>query len=545
MPLYAAGKDSPLLTDQMVERHGLTRMWFNQLQMDLLRHKVVHAIEEGGTLFLVSDDGKLHALDAETGQTLWMRTFSQKGMSYLEPAANSRMVAVLDGLELFIFNRKNGKQLFQARLPGAAAHACEMSELYVYVPLLNGRMIAFPLEDFKTQFDDEMPQSPLADDEPRPAGPVAALKEEDPVLANIVEKFAEAKKAIYAEPEAPKPEEDIVLRGPLGIPMTTYAFGTALAKPTVSTQLFAYAPTGRPIAHQEILTWVTDHGSLFAAGIETFSQEDFTLRYMVDSTAEAYFLDMTRIAQREWNKGNEIVARPTTNQSEPPVYRENRSPDLVVPSLVIVGSRGGYVFSVRDRVGEVFWHFAAQGPVVEQIAVIGKDVYCPTFPTGMHAIDITNGQEKWFTPGVKKFVAASKKRLYTLGAHNNLLILNRETGVPVSSFSVRLIDRCLFNLQTDRIFFINDSGLVQCLKERQLCGDPDCRDRVDCPHAAALAAPIRHRLSALQYVDAMKGKKTPKLYWASGDEDEETPDEPKKDSDDSDDDDEDGDPFDR
>jgi len=545
--LYAAGKDVPLFTDSMVERYGLTRAWFNQVQIDPLRYKVLYAIEEGGTLFVVSDDAKLHAIDAETGKSLWMRTFAQKGMCYFEPSVNSRTVAVLDGLNLYIFNRKNGKQLFEARLPAAAATACELSENYVYIPLMNGRLIAFPLEDHQLVTDDETPAAKSAtpaaadDDDTNSPGSLAAQRGGDAVLANIVKSFEETKRSIFAEPEAPKPEPEIVLRGPLGIPMACRSFGNVLAKPTLTTQWMTYAPNGRPQGHQEILTWVTDQGAIFVAGIEAFSQETLTLRYMIDSTAESFFLDKTRIAQHDWNKSNEIVSRPTANQSEPVAYYVDKSKDIAIPSLVVVGSRGGYVFAVRDRVGEVYWQFAANGPVVERIAVVGKDVYCPTFPTGMHALDITNGKEKWFTPGIKQFVASSKKRLYTLDANANLVILNRETGVPISSFNVRQVNQFLFNIETDRIYCVNESGLIQCLKERQLCEDPECRGIIDCPHAEALAKPIRHRLSMSQYVVALKSKTLPKLYWMSGADEEvaeETSAVPKADTDDDD-----GDPF--
>ena len=520
-PLDAAdGKGSPLFTARMVERHGLVPAWFNQVQIDPMRHKVLHGVVEGGTLFLVSDDAKLHAINAENGESLWMRPFGEKGMSCLEPAVNSQVVAVLNDLELFIFNRRNGKQVFQARLPSAAAMPCELSESYVYIPLMNGRMIAFPLEDHQPIYndDDAVVKSPDAADADGTvaAPPAAADQGDDAVLARIVKSFAETKQSVMAKPEIPKPEPDIALRGPLGIPLGCQSFGNILTKPVVSTQLISYAPNGRPQMHQEILTWVTDRGSIFVAGIEGFSQERFDLRYMVDSRAESYFMDKTRIAQREWNTGNEIVVRPTSNQCLPPVYFDSKAKNIEIPSLVVVGSKGGYVFSVRDRLGEVVWQFVANGPIVEQIAVIGTDVYSPTFPTGMHALDLMTGEEKWFAPGIKKFIAASIKRLYVLDANANLIVLNRETGTRTSSFNVRQIDQCLFNLETDRVYFVNDSGLIQCLRERRVCGNPDCRDRVDCPHTEALARPIVHRLTTKQHAAALKGKPTPTLYWMPG-----------------------------
>jgi len=508
--LCAAGKNVPLFTDPMLERFGLTRAWFNQIQIDPGRHKVLHVIVEGGTLFAVSDDSRLHAIDAETGVSLWVRTFGQKGMVDFEPSANSRMVAVLNGLDLFIFNRKNGKHIFGARLPAVPAAACELSENYVYIPLMNGHLIAFPLEDSQLSPDDAIPTD---------SGDAASLganrtpRNEDPALAAIVKSFEEAKKTVFKDPKVPTPEPEVVLRGPLGFPMTCLSFGNVLTKPTLATQRISHDNVG----HKEVLTWVTDHGALFAATIEGFSQEKLILRYKVDSMAESFFLDKTRIERREWNKGNEIVARPTANQFN--AYRPTTQPGNTT-SLVVAGSRGGYVFAVRDEIGKVLWRFAARGPIVERAAIVGRDVFCPTFPTGMHALDIENGEQRWFAAGIQKFVAASEQRLYTLDANKNLVILNAKTGVPISSLSVRAIDKCLFNIETDRIYFVNDSGLIQCLKERRLCGDPQCRGKVDCPHAEKLAKPIQHRLSAQEFAASLKSRNSQRLWWMDEDEDE-------------------------
>ncbi len=513
-----------LLADQQIERHGLTRAWFNQVEMDPVRHKVEHVIEEGGTLFIVSDDAKLHAIDSETGKSLWRKPFGGLGMNNLEPSANSRMVAVSNGLEVFIYNRKNGKLLFQARLPGAASTACEISEHYLYAPLLNDRIVAYPLDENRFSTEDETTAAkPATEDNAPPVAPRAETeKEGDPVLDSIVKSFAETKNDLLAEPVPPKKEPEIVLQGPLGIPMATQTFGNVLVKPIIATQAISYTPQGRPLKHQEIVMWVNDRGAMLAAGIESFSQEKFDLRFMVDSNAESFFMDSNRIARREW-KGNQIAVRPTVNQSEPLYYMDNKAKDLQIPSLVVAGNLSGYVFAVKDRVGEVLWKFSASGPVKERIAVVGKDVYCPISPSGMHALDVMTGDEKWYATGVRKFVAASIKRLYVIDKDENLVVLNRETGVPVSSFSVRNIDRFFFNLETDRIFAVTDSGLVQCLRERRVCGNPDCRGKESCPHTEALTKPILHRLTCKQYADVMKGAPAPNLYWMTSAEGEVKP----------------------
>ncbi|MDR1964055.1 MAG: PQQ-like beta-propeller repeat protein, partial [Planctomycetaceae bacterium] len=143
----AAKETPPLLSPHLLEPYGLTRAWFNQVGINPNRNKILYAMVEGGTMFVISDDAKLHVIDAETGKSLWMRTLGNREMIFQEPAVNSRMVTVLNGLELFVFDRRNGKLLLQTPLPGAASAASEMSENYVYVPMMGGRIVVFPLED--------------------------------------------------------------------------------------------------------------------------------------------------------------------------------------------------------------------------------------------------------------------------------------------------------------------------------------------------------------------------------------------------------------
>lgn len=528
---FCSANESPLLSQQAVEPYGLTRAWFNQVEIDPVRSKVLHAIVEGGTMFVVSDDAKIHAIDAENGKSLWVRSMGSREMLYQEPAANSRMVSVVNGLDLFVFDRRNGKLLLKTSLPGAASTSCEMSENYVYIPMIGARVVAYPLEDNATRMESEnAPESAVVQDarEEDTTESSETPGNVDPVLANIVKEFAVAKDSVMAEPPPVPEEERVVLRGAIGIPMVCQSFGNLLVKPRLSSQILVYTPRNHVRMHRETVTWVTDRGYLFAAGVNSLSQEHFELRYMVDSSAQKYYLSSDRIAQREWTKNKEIVVRPTPNQCLPYVYESDKPNGSEIPSLVVTGSRGAYVFAVRDRTGEVEWQFAASGPIVEQIGVIGTDVYCPTENTGMYALSLIDGTEKWFAPDIRRFVAASKKRLYTVDKRERLVILDRETGNTLGAFDVRKYDQLLFNIETDRIYLVNESGLIQCLMERQTQTEEDLLANKPIPE-------IRHRLSCMQYADAMRGKKIPSLYWMESGEDEEVDDStPESDVDDDD-----------
>ncbi|MDR2754811.1 MAG: PQQ-binding-like beta-propeller repeat protein [Planctomycetaceae bacterium] len=525
-PLYVsftAAKETPLLSQQSLEPYGLNRTWFNQIGINSTRNKILYAIVEGGTMFVISDDAKLHVIDAETGKSLWLRTLGNREMIFQEPAVNSRMVAVVNGLELFVFDRRNGKLLLQTSLPGASSTAPEMSENYVYIPMMGGRIIVFPLKDVsgpKMEEEGGPGSAPLIGEAEtanvegiKPDGTDSnENKNEDPVLTNITKKFAEVKQSILAEPEPPKKEHEIFLQKITGIPMQNLSFGNVLVKPLLSTQIILYNQRHRITAHRESITWITDRGFLFTAGINNFSEEFFELQYMVDSSSQTYYLGSERIARREWEKNKELLARPTANQCIPPLYTDNTQPDLQIPSLVITGNKEGYVFAVKDRTGEVTWQFAANGSVIERIAVIGTDVYCPTSTGGIHALDLITGKEKWYTPNICQFVAASKKRIYSLDRRSRLVILDKNTGTPIDAFDAQRFDRFLFNIETDRIYAVNDTGLIQCLHERQ----PQTLENILNNKPLSI---IRHRLSCKQYVDILNGQPAPNFYWNSKDGD--------------------------
>lgn len=519
-PSVSAAPEIPLLSEQAVEPFGLTRAWFNQIRINPKRSKVLQAVVEGGTMFVVSDDAKLHVLDAETGKTLWTRTLGDRVMTFEEPAVNSRMVAVVNEVELFVFNRNNGKMLLQIPLPGATSTGCELSENYVYVPMVDDRILAFPLIDDKIRMEEEgagviaAAAAAATDDEAAAADdeiPESSfLDDGDPVLRQIQKSFSATKKALYAEAAPPKKEPEVFLRTSLGIPMVSQSFGDVLIRPLITSQTLLFNERKRVRLHRETLLWATEGGQVLAGSIHDLSQDLFELRFMVNSSARSFYMTEARISETEWSQEKAIMARPTVNQCVPFLYESEQEGEAEIPNIVLVGTKDAYLFAIRDRVGDVVWRFVTKGPVQQRVAVIGTDVYCPC-EAGLHAVDLLTGVEKWFTPGVNRFVAASKERLYGTDARGRMVIMDRETGMPLTSFDARRFNKILFNIETDRIYLITDAGLIQCLHERQLTGLDDLLSEHQTP-------PLRHRISCKQFAGILTGKPAPSLYWVASDE---------------------------
>ena len=137
------------LSEAEVNRYGLERAWYSQIAIDGRLAKIEHTLLDRDLFFIVTNNNHLITLDAETGQTLWSRYIGSSGMMPYAPAANTRTVAVACGREVQVFDRRNGRLLWYQELPAAASAACQLSDYYLYVPLVDNRMACFPMEELK------------------------------------------------------------------------------------------------------------------------------------------------------------------------------------------------------------------------------------------------------------------------------------------------------------------------------------------------------------------------------------------------------------
>ncbi|MDR1484391.1 MAG: PQQ-binding-like beta-propeller repeat protein [Planctomycetaceae bacterium] len=539
LPFVSGGQ---LISSRQMERFGLVRVWYNQLAVNTELAKLQHVTIEGDTLFAVSSDAKIHAINTANGKLLWTRVLGRRELQHQVPAANSRIVAVVNNIELFIFDRKTGKLLLYSPLPNSVSvTACEVSENYVYIPMLGGRIIVYPIEEgvaekifnMKTgEYEDANPvvsRQPLPENQPNTPEQVAAeaakkrsdvlamkavttgdLESRDNVVADIVESFAQAKHSILAKPQTPPAEQQFVLRPALNFPMSTISFGDLTIQPKISTQIVKIDPADKSLKmHWEILTWVNKDGDFHTSIIRDLSQSKIDQLYKVSSPTKLFKPEISQIAERDWKIDKDIVVRPTTSQTVPYFYSGTNFDRRMVPDLSVLGAKSGYVFAIKNRNGEIAWHFVANGAVTERIGVIGLDVFVAT-RNGMYDLDLLTGKEKWYAPNIKKFLCASKVRAYVQDKHGYLVILDRLSGSRIAVLDLRKFRDVLFNIETDRLFIVDDSGLIQCFAERQADTAGSSIRSVARP-----IPEIRHRLSAAQYANATMGKEIPDLYWVT------------------------------
>ena len=98
-------------------------------------------------MYVQSSRGGLHALNAETGATLWSIGVGSPRQPALRPAANDRYVAAVSGSKLYLLNRLTGETIWDRELGLNPIFGAAISSTHVFVPSARGHLEAYSLPD--------------------------------------------------------------------------------------------------------------------------------------------------------------------------------------------------------------------------------------------------------------------------------------------------------------------------------------------------------------------------------------------------------------
>ncbi|HEY4760386.1 MAG TPA: PQQ-binding-like beta-propeller repeat protein, partial [Thermoguttaceae bacterium] len=156
----AAG--SEIISQPEAARHGLARPWWTQVQMDRSSSRLQNLVLHDGVLYAQTDRAMVHAIDAETGATLWSKQIGRREHPSMTPGLGDTFLAIINGSRLYVANRHNGDLLFETDIDGAPGAGPAVSNTRVYVPMVNGMLVAYRVEqlaDSKNEPDKDNPPS--------------------------------------------------------------------------------------------------------------------------------------------------------------------------------------------------------------------------------------------------------------------------------------------------------------------------------------------------------------------------------------------------
>jgi outer membrane protein assembly factor BamB len=235
-----------IISEPTAARHGLTRPWFGQLQIHRGMTELQHMVLHNGTLFLQTDNATLHAIDAETGQSLWSAQVGRRGHPSMAPGVNDDLVGVVNGSFLYVVNRFNGKILWKAQTDGAPGAGAALSDVRAYVPMVDGLVASYRLETLK---------DPMAE-----------------LMKIQADQLTEEEKA---EMEVER-RETIRLQQEYIPPLLCRSWGRIFVSPVVTIQSEG----------EELVAWPTDRGLIFVGRIDRPEERAFSIRYRLKTSGE-------------------------------------------------------------------------------------------------------------------------------------------------------------------------------------------------------------------------------------------------------------------
>ncbi|MDB5351883.1 MAG: outer membrane protein assembly factor BamB, contains PQQ-like beta-propeller repeat [Planctomycetota bacterium] len=200
-----------LPTRTALTRLGLERGWYAIVPLGFGSEQVQSINLAEDMFFIQTNLANLHVYEAETGKYLWGAKLGRETLDAQPVSVNSDQVFVANGPDLISLDRRTGRLIWTARMPGSAVGATAANEHRVMVGLAGGKLVSFNARD-------ESHSKPPG----RSAGTFASAWQTNanltarPVPAGRVVAFASQDSRVYVTMEEPP---TILYRYPTGGPI--------------------------------------------------------------------------------------------------------------------------------------------------------------------------------------------------------------------------------------------------------------------------------------------------------------------------------------
>jgi hypothetical protein len=343
-----------LIEQAAARRHGLARAWFGYVRVGGGRWPVVDIKFDAGTLFVQTGIGTIHAIDGDTGRTIWSADVGSPRHPSLPLGVSESRVAALNGTTLYVLSRETGQVEFTKSTRGVPTSGVALTDEAVFVPNTAGQIETYSL-----------------------------VEEDHRNLANL------------------------------------RLEGRDLPQPATS-YLGVVACSGR--------------GDLGLANLS----------------------------------GTDLIFRLPTN------YSFTASPAAWGPRFY-AGNRGGILYAFDDASGSEQWSFAAGSAITQMPVPFADAIYVLCEDLTMYRVSAESGREEWVAKNVRRFLATSPTKVYTLDKAGRLAVLSAKTGALIDRVSLPPFAFPITNSHTDQLFLATDTGLIQCLHEVELSKTLDYR----------------------------------------------------------------------
>ncbi len=428
-----------LLPEEATAPIGLKQSWFSQATLDTKMDKMESISLFDKQIFVTTSCSSIQAFNGETGSIMWWRRVGDEKYHTYAPVANSRVVAVLNGTKLYIFDRYNGKKILEVPLYGQPAAGPQISERFVYIPLLSKKMFAVPLTPYVPE------RSNLA----RSLSDMNEVRKTVTFSDDVEARIKNLQKSGEQTQFLLKPVEDDEFS-------FCSSLGNSMVSPTLGTQAL----------RDDFICWTTDLGWLMIGRNHT---EQFgnilKILYKVSIVPETLYFDSKRYLHVDVAEQKGVKARPHFIPEDISYLNKRVPEEERKGGLILAGTEMGFVMAVNDQTGDIRWKFMTGAPVTEKIVSHENFCYIITNEEKLYCVNIVDGMEVWKTTDVVKVLSISEKVLYAMSSRGTLFSVDKKTGKKIAALALPRYHFKLINDESDRIYLATEDGFIQCLRE--------------------------------------------------------------------------------
>jgi outer membrane protein assembly factor BamB len=131
-------------------------------------------------------------------------------------------------------------------------------------------------------------------------------------------------------------------------------------------------------------------------------------------------------------------------------------------------STDGSMYAVNEFTGKITWKYSVGDAIYASPVAIEDKVFVVSETSGLYCLDAKAGAVIWNAAGIRQFVSASPSRVYAIDQLGRLAVLDAKRGARLGSMPLEGISLKVVNSQSDRIYLVSDTSLVQCLRQTDL-----------------------------------------------------------------------------
>jgi outer membrane protein assembly factor BamB len=436
----AAQPDTRLLSrPQIPSTEALARLnlklgWKTALSVEDSRDGLFSVQVVGDRILAQLRNGAVVFINADTGQQLWRTRVGPPYRTQQLLGSNYDTVFGITGTRLFAIDKVTGRAKWETILPNMATAAPVADSERVYVCVTGNRLLVYRL--------------PIPELDPTPPPPSDTLPAK-PTLGMAVAKAPEIK--------APPP--------PAGLRISST--GTPYPPESMVTTPLSNKP---PAATYTPLASATQ--------VHDAMKGNYLLPLSWEYTADSRLIYPPVVSLRRpdssgflllFSTGGYLYGSAKNQRALVYTFKTESRPSAPIAQygdIAYICHEDATILAVNIETGQQIWRLATGGTTRRQPVVTDDDIYILPDRAGLYRVSRASGEVIWRSPRVERFLSANRKYVYALDARNQLLVLDRARGTPISSYDLRDFTVPVVDEYTDRILLAAHDGLLISLHDR-------------------------------------------------------------------------------